>query len=190
MTSRCFLLIVTTLSFLGLTMRLEDALPSRYANPNPATWTSSRYLRAAPNQQTSAKEPKQTTVTGIVVALGARAVRADNRCRQLTVVRATARGNGNLKNKYLLVPRNFDCADGDFTNEMFQNKRKWRFPLIRGADCDRTFEQIKHMTFVHPQGVFSSVLWMKMVPGNDGEKIALTQKLLCYEIDGALKPVQ
>ena len=173
MTSHCFLLIVTSLSFL----QLEAALPSSYANPNP-------------NQHRSAKEPKQITVTGIVVALGQRVVRDDDRCRQLTVVRATARGNGNLKNKYLLVPRNFDCNDGDFTNAMFQNKRKWRFPLIRGADCDRTFEQIKDMTFVHPTGVGSSVRWMKMVPGNDGEEMSLTQKLLCYEINGALKPVK
>ena len=173
MTNTCVLLFITSLSVLGLTPQLEEALPSSYGN-----------------QQRSAKEPKQTTITGIVVALGQRVVRDDDRCRQLTVVRATARGNGNLKNKYLLVPRNFDCNDGDFTNAMFQNKRKWRFPLIRGADCDRTFEQIKDMTFVHPTGVGSSVPWMKMVPGNDGEEMSLTQKLLCYEINGALKLVK
>ena len=173
MTNTCLLLFITSLSVLGLTPQLEEALPSSYGN-----------------QQRSAKEPKQTTITGIVVALGERVVRHDDRCRQLTVVRATARGNGNLKNEYLLVPRNFDCNESDFTNEMFQNRRKWRFPLIRGVDCDRTFEQIRDISFVHPSGVFRSVRWMKMVPGNDGEKISSKQKLLCYEFNGPLKPVK
>lgn len=104
------------------------------------------------------------------------------------VVRTIGRGNGRLKNRYLLVPRNYGCDADDFTNESFENKRKWRFPLIRGADCDRTFEQIKDMPFVHPPGVFGSVPWMKFVPGNDGEKMSLKQKLLCYEINGELKP--
>jgi hypothetical protein len=152
---------------------------------NPAARSVRKCHKTLPTdaryQQKATKEPKQTTITGIVVALGGRVIRDDGRCRQLMVVRATGRGNGKSKNKYLLVPRNYDCNAGDFTNEMFQNKRKWRFPLIRGADCDRTFEQIKDLAFVHPQGVFGSVPWMKMVPGNDGEKLSLTQKLLCYE---------
>ena len=187
MTSPCFLLIVTSLSFLGLTLQLEEALPSRYVNLNPAIRTGSRYLPDARYQQTAANEPKQTTVTGIVVALGGRVIRDDDRCRQLMVVRTTGRGNGNLKNKYLLARRNYDCNAGDFTNEMFQNKRKWRFPLIRGADCDVTFEQVKDMPVVSP-GDLSRVPWLKMVPGNDGEKMSLTQHLLCYEINGELKP--
>ncbi len=145
------------------------------------------YLLDATYQQGTEQDPKQTTVTGIVVALGGRVIRDDGACRQLMVVRTTARGNGKLRNAYLLVPRNYNCDAGDFTNEMFQNKRKWRFPLIRGADCDRTFEQIKDMAFVHPPGVFGSVPWMKFVPGNDGEKMSLTQKLLCYEISSELK---
>ena len=136
------------------------------------------------DQQVLPTLPKETTVTGIVVALGPRVIRDDDRCRQLLVVRATGRGNGKLQNRYLLVPRNYDCEAGDFTNQTFQNKRKWRFPIIRGADCDRTFEQIKDMPSVHPPGVFDSVPWMKFVPGNDGEKMSLKQNLLCYEING------
>jgi hypothetical protein len=144
----------------------------------------------AADQQRAAKALKQTTVTGIVVALGARVIRDDGSCRQIVVVRATGPGNGKLKTAYLLVPRNYDCNAGDFTNEMFQKKRKWRFPLIRGVDCDRTFEQIKDMPFVHPPGVFGSVPWMKFVPGNGGERMSLKQKLLCYETNGELKPAK
>lgn len=137
----------------------------------------------------SVKEPKQTTITGIVVALGGRVIRDDDRCRQLMVVRTTGPGNGKLKNRYLLVSRNYDCTAGDFTNEMFQNKRKWRFPLARGADCDLTFEQIRDMPVVSP-GDVRRVPWMKFVPGNNGEQMSVTQKLLCYEINSQLKPVK
>jgi len=83
--------------------------------------------RAAAHSR-SAKEPQQTTITGIVVALGGRVVRDDGRCRQLMVVRATGPTKGTLKNKYLLVPRNYDCNAGDFTNEMFQNNGSGDFP--------------------------------------------------------------
>ncbi len=172
--------IVTSLTFPWLNVRPEAAQSSRYCDMNQLT-TVNRYQPAA-SQQTSGKGSKQTTITGVVVALGGRAIRDDDRCRQLMVVRATGRGNGGLKNKYLLVPRNYDCNAGDFTNETFQNKRKWRFPLIRGADCDATFEQIKDMTFVHAPGIFGSVPWMKLVPGNDGEQMSLTQKLLKQEL--------
>ena len=138
----------------------------------------------------SSAQPKQTTVTGIVVALGGRAIRADGRCRQLMVVRTTGRGNGKLKNTYLLVPRNYNCDAGDFTNEMFRRKRLWSFPLVRGPDCDRTFEQMKNLTSISPGGQISSTPWLKLVPGNGGEKISPTQKLLCYELNGESKPVK
>jgi len=133
--------------------------------------------------------PKRTTVTGIVVALGGRVNRDDGRCRQLMVFRVTGRENGALKNKYLLVPRNYDCNAGDYTNEMFQNKRKWRFPLVRGVDCDTTFEAVQYMPVVSP-GDLRRVLWTKPVPGNNGEQMSQTQKLFCYEIDGELKPAK
>lgn len=141
------------------------------------------------DQQASATLPKQTTVTGIVVALGGRVNRDDGRCRQLMVFQASGQERGKLKTRYLLVPRNYDCNAGDFTNEKFQNKRKWRFPLVRGADCDVTFEQVKYMPIVSP-GDLRRVLWIKPVPGNNGEQMSPTQKLLCYEIDGELKPAK
>jgi hypothetical protein len=94
------------------------------------------------------------------------------------------------KNTYLLVPRNYNCETADFTNEMFQKKRNWRFPLVRGSDCDHTFEQIKNLPSVSPDGQFRSTPWLKMVLGNDGEKMSPTQKLLCYELNGQLKPVK
>lgn len=159
-------------------------LPAPGACPSRAVCSAD-----ARHQQTVAGAPKQTTITGIVVALGGRVNRDDGRCRQLIVVRTTGRGNGKLKNTYLLVPRNYDCNSKDFTNEMFQNKRKWRFPLIRGADCDLTYEQVKYLPVVSP-GDLRRVLWMKLVPGNDGEKMSPTQKLLCYELNGELKPVK
>lgn len=163
-------------------MRRPQVLRSGFVDLNAAIRIGSRSL--------SAKEPKQNTITGIVVALGGRVVRDDDRCRQIIVVRATGRGNGKLDNTYLLVGRNYDCDARDYMNEMFQNKRKWRFPLIRGADCDVTFEQIKNMPFVHPPGLSGSVPWMKFVLGNDGEKMSLKQKLLCYEINVELKPAK
>lgn len=137
-----------------------------------------------------ATKPTTTTVIGIVVAIGGRVVREDGRCRQLLVVHTTARQKVKLKNKYLLVPRTYDCDAADFTKEMFQYKRNWRFPLVRGSDCDHTFEQIKNLPSVSPGGQSSSTLWMKFVPGNDGEKMSPTQKLLCYELNGELKPVK
>lgn len=141
-------------------------------------------------QQTVADAPKQTTIIGIVVALGGRVIRDDGGCRQLIVVRTTGRGNGKLKNTYLLVPRNYNCDAGDFTNEMFQGKRHWSFPVGRGSDCDHTFEQIKNLPSISPAGDFRGTPWLKLVPGNDGEKMSPTQKLLCYELNGELKPVK
>ena len=139
---------------------------------------------------TGATKQPTTSVTGIVVALGGRVVRADGRCRQLMVVRTTRRGNVKLNNTYLLVPRNYDCDAADFTNEMFQKKRNWRFPLVRGSDCDHTFEQIRNLPSVNPGGQSGSIPWLKIVPGNDGEKMSPTQKLLCYELNGEIKPVK
>jgi hypothetical protein len=83
------------------------------------------------------------------------------------------------------VPRNYNCDANDFTKEMFQEERKWRFPLIRGADCDVTFEQVKYMPVVSP-GDLRLVPWLQIVPGNDAEKMPLTQKLLCYQLNGEL----
>jgi hypothetical protein len=184
MTSHCFPIIILFLGLQGSTL-LAESSPSRFVDLNSAFKTCARYSPDA-DQQMVTKQSERITVTGIVVALGGRVLRDDGACRQLMVVRTTSRGNGKLRNKYLLVPRNFDCKAGDFTSETFQNKRKWRFPLIPGADCSITFEQIRDIPSLHPLGVSSSVPWMKLVPGNDGEKMALTQKLLCYEINGEL----
>lgn len=138
-----------------------------------------------------AQEPTQTTVTGIVVALGQTAVRDDDRCRQLMVVRTTGRGNGKLKNTYLLVARNYDCDAGHFKDELFLQKRKWRFPVIRSSGRpDVTFEQIKDFRHISPGGQSWSEPWMHMVPGNGGEKMPPTQKLLSYEINGEAKPAK
>ena len=132
---------------------------------------------------------EQTTITGIVIALGGRVIRDDGRCRQLMVVRTTGRGNGKLKNRDLLVPRNYNCDANDFTNEMFQRKKRWRFPLVRASDCDATYEQVRYVPVVSP-GDLRLVLWMKLVPGNGGEKLSPTQKLLCYELNGEIKPAK
>ena len=137
--------------------------------------------------QETATGPNQLTATGIVVALGGRVFRDDDRCRQLLVVRATA---GKLKNAYLLVGRNFNCDAADFTNESFKNKTKWRFPLTPRADCHVTYEQIKDMSSMSPTGPSNPTPWMKLVPKNDGEKMPQTQKLLCYEMNGELKPAR
>ncbi len=140
--------------------------------------------------QLSLSEPKEITLTGIVVALGGSAVREDGRCRQLMVVRVTSKESDVLRDKYLLVPRHYTCDAGAFTNETVQRKQKWTLRLTRGADCDSTYEQIQNFVTISPGGEINSVPWMKIVPGNGGEKISATQKLLCYDINGEIKRKQ
>jgi len=135
----------------------------------------------------SKNQPKEITVSGSVVALGGTALREHKRCRQLMVVLTANRKENQLRNTYLLVPRNYTCNAGAFTNETFRRKQKWIFPLIRGVDCDRTFGQIKDRPLISPTGFHGSVPWMKIVPGNDDKKMSETQNLLCYEINGELK---
>jgi len=176
LTSSSLLLILICLILSGPSARVPQAVCSADARPH----------------QTIAGATKQptTTVTAIVVALGGRVVRDDGGCRQLMVVRTTGPGNGKLKNTYLLVPRNYNCDAGDFTNDMFQRKSLWSFPLVRGSECDHTFEQIKDLPSLSPGGEFRSTRWLKLVPGNDGEKLSPTQKLLCYELNGQLKSMK
>lgn len=176
MTSSSLLLILTCLMLSGPNARLPQAM-----------W----FVDARHHQTIAGATNKPTTtVTGIVVALGGRVVREDDGCRQLMVLRTTGSGNGKLKNTYLLVPRNYKCDAGDFTNEMFQRKSLWSFPLVRGSECDHTFEQIWNLPSVSPAGHFRSTRWLKLVPGNDGEKLSPTQKLLCYELNGELKSMK
>lgn|GEM_PF-2232207 len=141
-------------------------------------------------EQEQPERSAKVRVIGIVVALGGSVQRDDGRCRQLMVVRTTNRGNDKLNYTYLLVGLNYNCDAGALTIEMFQKNRKWTFTLIRGSDCDHTFEQIKDMPFISPGGEFRHVAWMKMVPGNNARKISGTQKLLCYEMNEQLIPVK
>ncbi len=177
MTSISFVFIVTSFAFLGLSVRPEEALGSRYSNMNPALTTVSRYRPAA---QGAEERPKQTTITGVVVALNQGIVLTDGPCRQSMVVRVTHRGRGMPKNRYVLVRRDYGCDANPHPIEMFHAKRRWELTLIRDSTCDHTFEEIKDIVSMSPASGPYRIPVMKIVPGNGGEKIPTTRKLACY----------
>lgn len=182
MTSPSILLIVTSLTFLGLNMGPEEAPSSRHSNVHPALMTVSR-PRPAVTQQGS-EPPKQITVTGVVIALNSGIVLTDGPCRQSMVVRVIRRDKGRPKNSYVLVRRDYGCDAKPLPIEMFQAKRRWGFTLIRDLSCDHTYEEIDDIVGISPGGGYYRIPIMKIVSGNEGDRMSTTQKFACYRLKG------
>jgi hypothetical protein len=104
------------------------------------------------------------------------------------VVRVTRRSKGTPKNPYVLVRRHYNCDANPHPIEMFQAKQRWGFTLIRESGCDHTFEEIKDIVAMSPGSGPYRIPVMKIVPGNEGDKMPTTEKLACYRLTGQLRP--
>lgn len=189
MTSSAF--ILTSLIFLWPNFSPEEVVSSATHAATAETAVSLATSGQCKNVSPPVPSPSpsnQTKITGVVVAVSGGIVLTDGLCRQSMVVRVTRREKWKPKNPYILVRRDFGCDAKPLPTEIFQAKRTWRFILARDSSCDHTFEEIKDLVAPSPASGPYRIPVMKMVPGNEGEKMPTTRKLACYRLTGELKP--
>ena len=189
MTKAIFVVLIIS-SMAWTNVNSEEGLCAGCGDINGALRPPIRSYLPAPIPQKSSKEPKQTKITGVVVAYNEGIVLTAGPCRQLMVVRATHWGKDKDKPKdpRILVRRDYPCDIGAFAAGMFQAKQIWEFNLVRDSSCDHSFDEIKDIVSMSPASGPYRIPIMKRVAGVEGDKMPTTVKFVCYRLTGEVKP--
>ena len=187
MTKAIFVLVVIS-SMAWTNVNFDEGLCPGCGDLSGALRPPIRSYLPAPIPQKSSKEPKQTKITGVVVAYNEGIVLTAGPCRQLMVVRATHWGKDKPRDPHILVRRDYPCDIGAFPAGMFQAKQIWEFNLVRDSSCDRSFDEIKDIVSMGPASGSYRIPVMKRVPGDEGRKMPTTVRFGCYRLTGEVKP--
>jgi hypothetical protein len=111
-------------------------------------------------------------------------VRAGGPCRETLIFRL--KGAKTTANKYVILRRLISCMEPILEKTVIQREQH-RFSVDRDPKCDQLLDELLYFWQLNESGGSSREPRLKLVPGEELERIPRTHKLPCYQLRSGLQ---